>query len=117
MEIFEQVAAFNRNYAESLNEFNIVLNKMVEKTTSHAFNSTNKSIALVAKQFNDISKVKKPEELLSAQTDFLTEAGKNFVNSSQEMMSLFMENFNELNKWFEKTTHNSNFKNTSKAKA
>jgi hypothetical protein len=84
---------------EKIEDFNKLTTELTHRVQNCLLEIINETVAINAKQLENLSKVKKPEEVVELQMHALDEIRNQMMKSSQRVFNLSLANMTEINKW------------------
>lgn len=89
-EAFDQFSDFNKLTAE-----------ISKRTTEYVLSTFNELMLDTNKNLSELSRVKEMKDLFAAQTRFITDCSNKMMKSSQEALSVWKENANDITQFME----------------
>jgi len=84
---------------EKMEDFNKLTTELTHRVQNCLLEIINETVAVNTKQLENLSKVKKPEEVVELQMHALEEIRNQMMKSSQKVFNLSLANMTEINKW------------------
>lgn len=95
---FEQWFKLNKSLTNPLSELSKTATEILRRTAQQNLELMSENCFRLSEQLKRLSHVKKPEELLNFQKDYVNENISATIENTQKIMQLCMENFEEFSK-------------------
>lgn len=90
---------------EQLNEFNKLATGITKRTSEYMLESVNGLFSDSAKNWDELSNIKKMEDILAIQTRVASDMGNKFMKRAQAAVNLWQENSTDISKFMEHCSH------------
>lgn len=100
---YDQLFRMGKNFNLPFNEWSKAAAAISQRVMAHNLGIIGEQCSLVSDQLNRLTTIKKPEELLNMQKEFLSENLSLGLKSAKETMALSLENVDELTKLWSTT--------------
>ena len=94
-----------QNVIEKIEDFNKLTTQLTHRVQNCLLEIINETVTINAKQLENLSKVKKPEEIVELQMHALDEIRNQMMKSSQRVFNLSLANMTEINKWMASSSY------------
>ena len=98
IEGFEQWFKLNRNLGLPMNDLNKVTSEISKRISEQNMELIEENVARFSNQLKRLSSLKKPEDILNLQKDFISENISASVETTQKIIRMGIQNLEELSK-------------------